>query len=433
MVRFVRFKSWTSSTYGKLSESDRGVRSDRKFRTKPTSFQTLEFATRLLISCSFVLLSCLALYSFTQSSLFRGVIVPGIGATLTASGAETRDRLARRARVGNFSLNPAEEQFIRQSLKAKPLQASLVSSIAGDLAMEGKVLGADHLFRIAGTVSRRDAMSQVYALEKASDAGDVAGAVRQYNRLMSVHRELQPMLLNVLVPALQFTEVRDELRPYLLADPSWGPKFFDVATDAGDPLTIVELVAPIGNEVGGFKAAHSRILYRLAAAGMRKEFNRYASSLFPRYNPVSFAAFSPNPSNISPFFGELSWQFGDESGVDAYLTERNQIKAHLSLSYQGAIARRDVNVDPASPYKFSLLSEASETLTGDLRVDAKCATRSVGSAVFYQERVERINSINILLRSPADCRLIKFTISFIADGNSVEENLVIKTLSLDRY
>ena len=148
-------------------------------------------------------------------------------AAVNAFAAELKDN-------PQFIISNRAADAARAALVHRPLNASLLSFYGLRVASIGQSRLANAVMVSADTVSRRDALSQLWMIEQKSGADDVKGAVAHYNALLSVHPAMQATVLPVLVSAVAYPEVRDAIRIYLKPETRWSAPFLNLASQRAE-------------------------------------------------------------------------------------------------------------------------------------------------------------------------------------------------------
>jgi hypothetical protein len=218
-----------------------------------------------------------------------------------------------------FLISSRDADAARAALVHTPLNASLMSFYGLRAASIGKPELANALMASADTISRRDALSQLWMIEQKSSVDDVKGAVGHYNALLSVHPAMQATFLPVLVSAVAYPEVRAAIRPYLNPETKWSAPFLDIASQRAEVEQYRDLVEPIASRLGGdgYTVSNARIIHRMLQSGLAGDAWKLFSLVVPNADLAAFRTFAPGGANLDPKWQPLSWTLGQSEDISA--------------------------------------------------------------------------------------------------------------------
>jgi tetratricopeptide (TPR) repeat protein len=166
---------------------------------------------------------------------------------LWPTGAEAAAR-----RSGDLLASPAPTQTdisaARQlavtALGKEPANAAAARDLGLMYTLQGKANEAARAFAYSERMSRRDIPTQLWLIESKVQAGDVAGALKHYDRAMRTSLEIREMLLPTLVGAAQDPVVAASLKKIVAARPNWWAQFTDVLVGQSQGAAAIGNIVP---------------------------------------------------------------------------------------------------------------------------------------------------------------------------------------------
>ena len=332
-----------------------------------------------------------------------------------------------------FIISSSDADAARASLVRRPLNATLLSFYGLRAASIGKSGLADALMASADTVSRRDAFSQLWMIEKKSGANDVRGAISHYNALLSVHPETQATLLPVLVSALAYPEVRSAMRPYLNAETRWSFPFLGLASQRAEVGDYRDLVEPVASRLrdDGYAAGNARIIHRMLQSGLAGDAWKLFSLVAPNVDVGAFRYFAPRRINLDPKWQSLSWTLGQSVDISASVVGSGAIDVSMAPTAGGLIASRDVAVIPSSTYVLGhrLIYEAGSP-RASLLWRIYCAAQAGPQLIAdrFVPATENVNLVQLSVNVPENCHLMRVELSAV--GSEGQWSSVVKIAEL---
>jgi hypothetical protein len=138
------------------------------------------------------------------------------------------------------------EALARSALKADP--TAVAGVIALGLASQERTdaLSARKIFAYADTLSRRELITQMWAIEDAVGRGDVDAVLRQYDIALRTSRASADLLFPILARAITDPAIRRTLARTLAAKPAWSDNFIDyVGTQGPDAIATANLFSTL--------------------------------------------------------------------------------------------------------------------------------------------------------------------------------------------
>ncbi len=190
--------------------------------------------------------------------------------------SSARARLAGKALADDAGDEPtrAEVERMAQSIaRAEPINA-VAFRLAGTVAAaRGDEARADTLMRHVEQITRRDALSQFYLIERAVGAGDVQRAFGHYRKVLDTQPETFPALFPILVKAAAQPAILPDYARFLAAGRLWRDQLaFKIASET-EPVTsavaLFKLTARQRYAVG--PEVRRPLIDRLQTAGQYRE------------------------------------------------------------------------------------------------------------------------------------------------------------------
>jgi hypothetical protein len=315
-----------------------------------------------------------------------------------------------------FIISSRDADAARASLVSRPLNANLLSFYGLRAASIGEPELASALMASADAVSRRDAFSQLWMIERKSASDDVKGTVAHYNALLSVYPAMQATFLPVLVSALAYPEVRVAIRPYLNPETRWSAPFLDLASQSVEVGQYRDLVQPLASGLRGdeYAVSNARIIYRMLQAGLAGDAWKLFSLVAPEVDVAAFRAFAPGGANLGPKWQPLSWVLSQSDDITASVDGEGTIDVTVAPTARGLIASRDVAVIPSSTY---VLGHRSIYETGSprasLRWSVSCLAENGPQLIVDRFVPATANSklVQLSLEPPENCNLVRVELS----------------------
>jgi hypothetical protein len=336
-----------------------------------------------------------------------------------------------------FIISSRDADAARASLVHRPLNASLLSFYGLREASLGKPQLANALMASADAVSRRDAFSQLWMIEQQSSAGDVKGAVRHYNALLSVHPAMQATFLPVLVSAVAYPEVRAAIRPYLSPETKWSAPFLDLASQRVEVGQYRELVEPISSRLrgDGYAVSNARIIYRMLQSGLTGDAWKLFSLVAPNVDLAAFRAFAPGGANLDPKWQPLSWTLSQSDDISASVDGGGAIDVAVAPTARGLIASRDVALMSSSTY---LLGHRSMYEPGSppasLRWSVYCVAENGPQLIVDRFVPANANTklVQLSVKVPGNCNLVRVELSTLGSEGQLNSIFKINDLTFTK-
>ena len=336
-----------------------------------------------------------------------------------------------------FIISSRDADAARTSLVSRPLNPSLLSFYGLRVASIGQSGLANVVMASADTVSRRDALSQLWMIEQKSGADDVTGAVSHYNALLSVHPEMQATLLPALVSAVTYPEVRAAIRPYLNPETKWGASFLDLASQRAEVGQYLDLVEPIAARLRGdeYAVSNARIIHRMLQLGLAGDAWKLLSLVAPNVDVGAFRAFAPRGANFDPKWLPLSWTLGQSDDISASVSGDGAIDVTVAPTARGLIASRDVAVTSSSTYMLghrSMFEPGSPPAS--LRWSVSCVAQNGPQLIV--DRFVPANAhtklVQLSVKVPGNCNLVRVELGTLGSEGQLSSIFNINDLTFTK-
>lgn len=314
--------------------------------------------------------ACLPLLwvSVTNSvSLVLGRDRPEIAREVGLPSAEAKAREALLIATRQPSASPQQLAHARRlaqaALSREPVNVSALVALGTLASHQGDNAQADRIFAYSEWLSRHDAATQLWLIESRVAAGDIAGALIHYSRLLSVTPAFRPSLIPILVNAARDPAVARALGDILRARPVWwtdalGPLIYQ----SPDPAVTLPILLPrvrLHVTIDGERALLVAGMTRLAGAGAFRQ----ALALYLAGGGTPIAG--PNLVRNGDFEGRnrlppFDWELSNADGRSSVVQPRpggrgNGLFLYVDPEAQGTLARQFLLLVP-SRYRLSFQS-----------------------------------------------------------------------------
>ena len=325
---------------------------------------------------------------------------------------------------------------IRGALADLPLNSKALA-LLGFSAGEGTRNQESHrrLMVVSDRVSRREPLSQLWLIEEGSASGDVRGAIEHYDAALSVHPQLREKLFPILASAIEYPEVRRELKILAKSVPQWMPGFIAIASTSSDLSGLVDLIASIPSEslnVRDYQLANANILFRLSSEGRKEDASRFAKRVMPGFNEKLFSEMAVLPTTLDERLGAMAWKLTDNEEVTAVQDSQGSVNVSVQPGSHGTVMTRHLSLTPAR-YNFTqTISRNGGPSPASLAWHAMCLLPTDEKLIWSQ--LVPVAEDAIQYRSqfdvPAECKLVRFDLIVIGPESQVPAEFIISHLSL---
>jgi hypothetical protein len=239
--------------------------------------------------------------------------------------------------------------------------------------------GVGRLFAYAETLSRRDFVTQLWMIEALVAKGDIEGTLIHYDRALRTRKEVEPLLLPILVSAMTTPATRDPIGRLIGTRPQWWPRYMEQALT--DPAAVDTLpfifsrlrLSPGDEQSRGFLSTGIAKLIRA---------RRYAEALqvYRGAVPPAKAAktlLHDGSFDRDPLLPPFDWQLADGDDVSALVQAGPDGKRVLFAAPReggrGEFARQ-LLVLPAGRYRLAYRTGSLPANGLGLTVKFQCVT-----------------------------------------------------------
>lgn len=343
---------------------------------------------------------------------------------------------ALEARLQSQSDTPFTIDDLKAGLVGTPLSRGLLRLVAIKAEAGGDSAKADKAMGLSNAISRRDAVTQLWLIERSVQNQDMAGALRHYHAALAVHPELGPVLFPILTKALSFPEVRKALAPYIARQTRWSAGFLNFAVTQGNPVDVAQLVMPIGNSLrgGSYEATHAKLLARLVERGDFAIATNVAQVVIPQFKKMTLTSFAIDESTTDKRLGALAWSLAEGKGILASTNGAGGVDIDIDPLSRGIVALRTMAVLAGRDYKLSQTIRGGESGSADMSLDWQgLCVSSQETRVIWQQKLpiqRRMQRLESTISVPADCKGVQFVLSARGPDAQQAGNVGLENLDL---
>lgn len=333
------------------------------------------------------------------------------------------DRESRQG--GAQQVSAADVKAARDSLISAPLSRISLRILGTDAEIRGDLAGADRLMGLSNAISRRDALTQLWMIEKSVQKDDMRGAIEHYHAALSVHPELGGVLYPVLARAIHFPEVRAALLPYVVRQTPWSIKMLGRAIAEGDPEDVVQLVVPSLKypRSDAFREQYSALIKRLADNGKLAAATQFVRQTAPGIDQRVFQRVTVDEATADVRLGALGWFLAEGDGLSASSSDNGGISGSVEPFAKGVLAARSFSVRPGTSYAFDqVVRRGSGSGRADLRWKVLCLPASEGKLLseIVLDPGEAQRTYRTVIAVPQSCSGLQFVL--LARGDESQQS-----------
>lgn len=334
--------------------------------------------------------SLLAIAGLSGAWLAFIVAVSGVTRTTNPQLALTflpNDSMALAARAEELFLAEPEKpsnqvrELALSALRQQPINPKALRLLGYAAEAAGDTVKAEAYFRQAEKLTRRDPVAQLWLIENAVQKGDTKQALVHYDIALRTSPPIQELLFPNLLAALDDTEIRAALRPYVRAQQGWAAGFLSYANANGKDLPaltslILEsggLADPVADRSQRFQLMSRLISERYFAEASRLYF-RMPGARKERLTDAGFDSLDQDGGS-----GPMGWQIIDDPDAGGGFAagesgQRPTLSVFANSSTTRTVATKLLYLVPGS-YVFSTKLAAIERGDGGfLRWQLTCAS-----------------------------------------------------------
>ena len=313
-------------------------------------------------------------------------IYEGLSPDLSVGGwPSSADVRIAEAREGFSNGGPAGEQAatrdLAEAVVAEPLNAPGFRDLGLVMESRGKQAEARKLFGYAHWLSRRDATTELWMIEERVKAGDIEGVLAHYDHGLRTSRQLQTVLVPMLVSASADPMVAAPLGRMLSQRPPWWVNFADqLAASFTNPETAAALLRelPLDPQDARHRSDLTASISRLVALGAFDEAKALALRASPDGAKATAAIVDGSfeqRGGLPPF----AWELLDEPNLAAVLEPRDGAVGSTALSLiaasgrGGTVAKQLILLEPGRYVLHGLAGQVSGAERDRPRIALTCS------------------------------------------------------------
>jgi hypothetical protein len=279
--------------------------------------------------------------------------------------------LSRKAdELFNESQDPATlakvEAMAKRSLEGGPLNAVAIRLLGFVADARGDQDKARKLMLLSQKVSRRELGTQLWLIEDAVARNDKKQALYHYDIALRAIPASFPILLPTLVGALEDSEVRTGLAPYVKANPDWLSPFLSEAINSSEnPANVADMLLKAGGlpDRADYRNLSNYLLTQLAAKNQFAAYRQYYRSL-KGSNDATLRTVGFNKFNINLPFPAAGWQLTENPVISGTFSAFDKSGLSSLLAFAGSgergeLMRKYLFLEPGN-YRFSAVYDAAD-------------------------------------------------------------------------
>jgi hypothetical protein len=270
----------------------------------------------------------------------------------------------------------------KKALVSEALGTAAIRQLGLALAATGRSEESDRLMRLSAKASRRDLSAQLWLVENAIAANDVAGALRHYDQALTVFPRAGELLLPILANATEDQEISDALAGILIKRPIWRREFISTLITKS-PVAALRLMKAM-NQLN-FKEDLDLVSQLVRESVARNQYE----AAFSAYDLLSKRSETAELIRNADFSQEdrlppLDWQYSEPVGVELThgLSDAGLIIVS-TFSESSEVARQLLSM-PAGRYELTAtLAKLSSDNKVTAHIEIRCASTAnmlLGSA-----------------------------------------------------
>lgn len=321
----------------------------------------------------------------------------------------------------------------RRILRETPLSPGAIRIIAlanADATQRRSLMG------LAERVSKRDLLTQLWLIEDAVQRDHLGDALAHYDRALSVFPASRNMLFPILAAALNLSDIRRTLAPYIRANRPWAYDFVGYAIDhATSPAHVADLLQRSGGSraVPGQRPVETAMLARLIVKGEIPIADRYAR-MMAGANSAILDRFPIGEQTLDPSLRPFTWSLVDDLRLDVNFDPEQGLVIVVPPNVHGLVANR-IMVLPAGRWVLTQtveLPSLSPMASGTWK--ATCVGRGVSRPILTQGISLRSgrSTYRAGFEVPKTCAAVKFELTAQGSDAQIEARMVVIKMSLSR-
>lgn len=333
-------------------------------------------------------------------------------------------------------ISPDNLRHLRAAIIEAPLSRALLRIAGVKAELDGNAAKADGMMLLSNAVSRRDALTQLWLIERSVRRDDMKSAIAHYHAALSVHPELGAALFPILSKAIAFPEVRAAIAPYIARQARWSADLIGAATLQGNPTDVALLIIPVGDMARGeaYDAISAQLISRLAELGEFTLARQLAGTLIEDLNNKELDALEVNDTTTDKRLGKLAWSFPTDGSILTSANGLGGFDIDIGPLAHGRAATRTIPVTGGRTYIFSqtLRGASGDDLAAALSWRASCSSAQSSQPVWEQilpppRQTQRYEST---IAVPTGCKGLALTLVARGSDGQQSAHLAIEALAL---
>lgn len=328
---------------------------------------------------------------------------------------------------------------IRSTLHMRPLNVQTLALLAISTAGPGgSSPESERTMLLAQKVSRREPISQMWMIEKASAANDVPEALRHYHILLSTNPNLNGTLFPILAAAIDFPEVQKAMRDLLMKNPSWKIGFLPFAASNAKLDSYLGMIGSSYEILRDpiFMPANSELTYRLASEGRGEEALNFARMTLENFDVLAFKSIGFSPATTDPNMGRLAWLQGTADNSTVSFDESG-VAVTIEPGASSDVLSRSLIVKPAPAFVYAITIEVgADSKPASIKLLGRCAQKASASTDASWETdipvVSGKTSHVLAFKGLEGCSLVQLGIRAVGADSQLPSVFRIRDLSLDQ-
>jgi tetratricopeptide (TPR) repeat protein len=337
------------------------------------------------------LYSALILAAVTHSFEFVLSIAPNNAAAL----AQKNELLA--SRIQEKQVATQVGILAKKALVSQVFGTAAIRQLGLALAATGRSEQSGRLMRLSARTSRRDLSAQLWLVENAIAANDVAGALRHYDQALTVFPRVGELLLPILTTATEDQDISNNLAGILIKRPLWRREFMSTLITKS-PVAALRLMAAMKKL--NFKEDLD-LVSQLVRESVARNQNEAAFSAYDLLSKRSEPAESIRNADFTHEdpLPPIDWQYSEPVGVELTHGPADVgLTIASTFSESSEVARQLLRLPAGRHELMAILAEISSDNKLTAHIETRCATDSntlLGSAQLISHANSSLLSIPI--------------------------------------
>jgi len=302
---------------------------------------------------------------------------------------------------------PQARRLATNALERQLLNPSALATLAIDALARGDLGRSRAIVNYSQRISRRDLRTQIFLIEDAVAANNIAGALRHYDIALSTVRAAPGILFPILRSAIGDPAVREPLAKLLAGRPEWANNFIeDVAANATDPVAAAALFARLHQlRYTVPPSADATLSAALVAQGNIDAAWRYYAAT--RSNVHRDRNRNPRFEQVPALPGPFDWKWTSIEGL-SILAEPGAIEYQVSGGRSGLLLNQ-MQVLPQGQYRFQ--AQVASVQGGDKERPYWTVTCTDGPELLRSTLPRGDGSIALSFAVPSGCLSQQLTLT----------------------